>query len=83
MDSLRSDSTELVYAAISDISGIPTSIVQTTAFLFEIMEHDVFLDIVSALQDRLDIQFGSEIYEIDKVSELVNLVANAVQGKAG
>lgn len=62
-----------VLTVASDISGVPETVIASSGYLCDIMEYEVFTDVVNALEHKLSIKYDSRRYEIESIKELVAL----------
>lgn len=77
------DTTEAtVLTVASDISGVSESVIASSGYLCDIMEYEVFTDIVNALESKLTIKYDSRRYEIESIKELVALTQEIVHVSA-
>ena len=68
-----------VLSVASDISGIPEISIASSGYLCDVMEYEVFCDIISALEGTLSIKFDTRRYEIESIKELIALTDEALR----
>jgi hypothetical protein len=62
-----------VVALASDVSGMPEDAIRSSGYLCDVMEHEVYMLIVAAIEAHYKFRFDMGIYEIDSIKELVAL----------
>ena len=67
-----------VLSVASDISGMPVDAILGSSYLYDVMEHLVFLDFVSALASKLAIEFDDRIFEVDSIREVIGIATDIV-----
>lgn len=72
---------DLVLSFASDISGMPEASIRSSGYLCDVMEYEVFTDVILALERHLGIKFGKVQYEIENIRGLVALTTLAVEAR--